>query len=152
MVGRPWFWEMVNMMTQPAPTPAAAQQPFEGYTALEVVNAARWKRALSALGSALKHRRKVAVDAVSATFGAHALTIRPRGGYHLWVSLPAHIDDGQLVSAALARGVALTPGANYYPTDSSTPHVRLSYVAAASTADVDDAVRRLAPLLIEPGS
>ncbi|RCV57962.1 aminotransferase-like domain-containing protein [Marinitenerispora sediminis] len=120
------------------------------YTALEVVTASGWKRALATLGSALEHRRRVAVDAVSATFGPHVLAVRPRGGYHLWVSLPGHLDGGQLAATAPANGVALTPGDNFYPTDSSAPHVRLSYVAAPSAADVDDAIRRLAPLLTEP--
>jgi DNA-binding transcriptional MocR family regulator len=120
------------------------------YTALEVVTAAGWKRALATLSSALEHRRKVAIDAVSATFGPYALALRPHGGYHLWVSLPGHLDGGQLAAAALANGVALTPGDNYYPTDSSAPHIRLSYVAAPSAADVDDAIRRLAPIVAEP--
>jgi DNA-binding transcriptional MocR family regulator len=120
------------------------------YTAFEVVTASGWKRALARLGSALEHRRKVAIEAVSATFGPYALAIRPRGGYHLWVSLPSHLDSGQLAAAALANGVALTPGDNYYPTDSGPPHIRLSYVAAPSTTDVDDAIRRLASVVAEP--
>lgn len=120
------------------------------YTALEVMTAAGWPRALSRLSSALEQRRRSAVEAVQATFGSHALAVQPRGGYHLWVALPGHLDGQQLSTAALSHGVALTPGDNYYPTDSSTPHVRLSYVAAPSVTDVDDAIRRLAPLLAEP--
>ncbi|RST15222.1 PLP-dependent aminotransferase family protein [Streptomyces sp. WAC05374] len=119
------------------------------HTALEVVTAPGWKRALATLGSALEQRRKVAADAVSATFGPRALAVRPRGGYHLWVSLPGHLTEERLAAAALAHGVALTPGGHYYATDSGTPHVRISYVAAPSAADVDDAVRRLAPLVTE---
>lgn len=133
--------QLIDMMFVPAPLQ---------YTALEVVAASGWKRALTTLGSALEHRRRVAVDAVSATFGPHALAVRPRGGYHLWVSLPGHLDGGQLAAAALAKGVALTPGDNYYPTDSSSPHIRLSYVAAPSAADIDDAIRRLASVVAEP--
>lgn len=119
------------------------------YTALDVVTAPGWKRALATLGSALEHRRKVAVEAVSATFGPQSLAVVPHGGYHLWVALPGHLDGGQLAAAALACGVSLTPGDNYYPTDSSAPHVRISYVAAPSAADVDDAVRRLAAVVAE---
>lgn len=119
-------------------------------TALEVVTAASWKRALKALGSALQHRREVAVAAVLATFGGQALPFWPRGGYHLWVSLPGHLDEGQLVAAALATGTALTPGANYYANDSSAQHVRLSYVAAPSATDIDGAIRRLSPFIAEP--
>ena len=119
-------------------------------TALEVVTATGWRRTLKELSIALAHRRKLATDAVSATFGDHAVALRPRGGYHLWVSLPAHLDEHQLVAAALAKGVAITPGSNYYATDSSAAHVRLSYVAAPSASDIDNAIRRLAPLIIEP--
>lgn len=131
---------VIDMMFVPAPLQ---------YTALEVVSAAGWKRALATLGSALEQRRRVAVDAVSATFGPDALALRPRGGYHLWVSLPGHLDGGQFAAAALANGVAVTPGAHYYPTDSSGPHLRLSYAAAPSAADIDDAVRRLAAVVPE---
>lgn len=120
------------------------------YTALEVVTASGWKRALTSLGSALQYRRQVAVDAVAATFGPHALAVRPHGGYHLWVSLPGHLDGEQLASAALANGVAVTSGGNYYPTDSNATHVRLSYVAAPSAADINDGIRHLAPLITEP--
>ncbi|WP_258175362.1 aminotransferase-like domain-containing protein [Actinopolyspora mortivallis] len=119
------------------------------YTALEVMTAPGWKRALNTLGSALRQRREVAVEAVEATFGPHALAVRPRGGYHLWVSLPGHLDGEQLTAAALANGVALTCGDNYYPTESNAARVRISYVAAASATEVDAGVRRLAPLLVE---
>ncbi|MFG1918857.1 hypothetical protein [Micromonospora sp. NPDC048898] len=91
----------------------------------------------------------MATEAVLAAFGDHALARRPRGGYHLWVSLPAHLDEHQLVPAALAKGVAITPGTNFSASGNSLRHVRLSYVAAPSASDVDDAIRRLAPLLIE---
>jgi DNA-binding transcriptional MocR family regulator len=120
------------------------------HTALELVAAPSWKRALAALGSALEHRRRLAIDAVSATFGPRALALRPHGGYHLWVSLPGHLDARQLTAAALANGVAITPGDNYYPTDSGAPHIRLSYVAAPSAADVDGAIRSLASVIAEP--
>lgn len=119
------------------------------YTALEVVTAPGWRRALATLAATLELRRKVAADAVSATFGPDALALCPPGGYHLWVALPGHLDSGQFAAAALASGVALTSGDNYYSTDSSHPHVRLSYVAAPSAADVDDAIRRLGPILAQ---
>lgn len=76
--------------------------------------------------------------ALDAVFGPQALAIRPRGGYHLWVSLPAHLDDVGLAAAALAQDVAVTPGAYYYATESSALHLRLSHVAAPSAADVGE--------------
>lgn len=125
--------------------PAALQ-----LTALEVVTAPGWRRSLRTLGVALRHRREVATEAVEATFGAAALALRPRGAYHLWVALPSHLDGEQFAAAALASGVMVTPGSNYYPGSNSALHIRISYVAAPSAADVDEAVRRLAPLLAGP--
>jgi DNA-binding transcriptional MocR family regulator len=120
------------------------------YTALEVVTAPGWKRGLATLAAALEHRRTVAADAVAAVFGPEALPLRPRGGYHLWVSLPGHLDGSQLAATALAHGIAVTPGDNYYPAPGGAPHIRLSYVAAPSATDIDGAVRRLGPLMSEP--
>ncbi|MBS2536551.1 PLP-dependent aminotransferase family protein [Catenulispora sp. NF23] len=119
-------------------------------TALEVVTAASWKRSLRTLAAALRDRREVTVAAVEATLGAAALALRPRGGYHLWAELPSHLDDEQFAAAALACGVMVTPGSRYYPSGDSTVHVRFSYIAAPSVPDIDEAVRRLAPLIAMP--
>ncbi|GAA1997835.1 PLP-dependent aminotransferase family protein [Catenulispora subtropica] len=116
-------------------------------TALEVVTAPSWRRGLRTLSTALRHRREVALSAAEAAFGAHALALRPHGGYHLWVALPAHLDDEQFAATALSSGVLVTPGTNYYAGDNGAPHVRISYVAAPSATDVDEAVRRLGPLV-----
>jgi len=117
------------------------------YTALEVVTAPGWRRQLATLVKTLRERREVAVAATAATFGAGALAVRPRGGYHLWVALPAHVDSRQFAAAALTHGVCVTPGDNYFTSETAAPHVRISYVAAPAAADVDDAIRRLAAVL-----
>lgn len=57
------------------------------YTTLEVVTSPSWRRGLATLGKTLKHRRATARDAIAAAFPTE-LTHYPRGGYHLWVSLP----------------------------------------------------------------
>jgi DNA-binding transcriptional MocR family regulator len=125
--------------------PAALQ-----YTTLEVVTSTGWRRALTQLGKALRHRRDVAADAVLATFSGAALPYRPRGGYHLWISLPAQADSSQFAADALTYGVAVTPGHHYFVNDEGKPHVRISYIAAPSPADVADGIRRLAPLVAGP--
>ncbi len=121
------------------------------YTALEVVTSPSWRRVLASLAKSLQHRRDIAASAVAATFADGALGDRPRGGYHLWVALPADTDSSQFAAAALASGVCLTPGGNYYHRGDGSPHVRISYTAAPSPADVNDAIRRLAPVLADTG-
>jgi DNA-binding transcriptional MocR family regulator len=117
------------------------------HTALEVVTAPGWRRGLAALSAALRHRRDIAVDAVTATFGPAALAHRPTGGFHLWVALPGQVDSERFTAAALAHGVCLTPGARYQPGGEGAAHVRLSYVAAPAPADLDRAIRRLDAVL-----
>jgi DNA-binding transcriptional MocR family regulator len=44
-----------------------------------------------------------------------------------------------------------TPGDNYGASDDNPPHIRISYVAAPSPADIHDAIRRLAGVMSEAG-
>lgn len=130
--------QVVDTMFVPAPLQ---------YTALEVVTASAWRRNLAALASALTHRCGISAEAVRDTFGPAALPLRPRGGHHLWVRLPSHLEAGQFAAAAMAVGVAVTPGTSYSPGGEPSSHLRISYVAAPSAAEVGNAIRRLRPLL-----
>jgi DNA-binding transcriptional MocR family regulator len=120
------------------------------HTALEVVTSPSWRRSLTALAKALRHRREVATDAVAASLPGGAQLRPPKGGYHLWVPLPPHADSRAFAAEALRLGVAVTPGDNYFPAGRGAPHVRLSYVAAPAPADVNEAIRRLAAIAPEP--
>lgn len=117
------------------------------YTTLEVVTSPSWRRTLTSLGKTLQHRRTTARDAIGAVFPADALAIHPRGGYHLWVSLPTQFDSRHFAAEALTRGVAVTPGDNYVASGSGSAHIRISYVAAPSPADISDGIRRLAAVI-----
>lgn len=117
------------------------------HTALELVSSPRWTRGLARLATALQERRGHAVGAVIGALGPQSLPVVTRGGYHLWVVLPGHLDAREVASAALARGVSVTPGDHYYPGDSPPPRLRLSYVAVPSSADLVEGVARLAAAL-----
>lgn len=125
--------------------PTALQQ-----TALEVVTATGWRRTLGQLGTQLQHRRQIAVATLTRTGGPRRLAVHPHGGYHLWVGLPRHQDGASVARFALARGVAVTPGVNYYlPGDDHQPFLRLSYVAAPNTSDLETAIRRVTEIIDE---
>lgn len=118
--------------------PAALQ-----LTALEVVTSPGWRRSIRDLGHELGRRRDATARALAETLGAGCLARTPQGGYHLWVSLPHHQDADLYTSAALSSGVALTSGTAYHATGPALPHVRVSYVAAPSVADVVSGIERL---------
>lgn len=121
------------------------RRPIESaqLTALEVVTASGWRRAIGTLAQELMRRRDATSRALTDALGAGCLGIVPRGGYHLWASLSPQRDADTYTAAALTAGVAVTSGTAYYATGPALPHIRVSYVATASTADAVNGIKRL---------
>ncbi|OWT63802.1 aminotransferase-like domain-containing protein [Candidimonas nitroreducens] len=68
------------------------------------------------------------LDAMAEHFPATCSWTRPEGGMFIWVTLPEHIDSGELLARAVERNVAFVPGAPFY-TDAVRPNtMRLSFV------------------------
>ncbi|WP_263171771.1 PLP-dependent aminotransferase family protein [Streptomyces sp. SCSIO ZS0520] len=110
---------------------------------LELVGAPAWPRHLRAVAAELTGRRTAMATALRTVLPELALTHLPLGGYHLWLRLPDGADEGALAAAALRRGVAVAPGRPYFSAEPPAPHLRLTYAAVASTAEVAEGVKRL---------
>lgn len=68
------------------------------------------------------------LDAMAGHFPATCRWTRPEGGMFIWVTLPEHVDSGELLARAVQRNVAFVPGAPFY-TDAVRPNtMRLSFV------------------------
>jgi DNA-binding transcriptional MocR family regulator len=63
---------------------------------------------------------------------------------HLWIRLPRHLDDVEVAAAARRGGVIIMAGRPFYPAEAPGPHLRLAFCGAATEAELDTAVRRLA--------
>jgi 2-aminoadipate transaminase len=61
----------------------------------------------------LRAKAEVVTTALEREFGTAADFARPRGGIFVWVELPRAVDATALAEAALAEGVAITPGADW---------------------------------------
>ncbi len=92
-----------------------------------------------------RERRDALLAALERHLPGEYATLRPLGGYNLWLTLRRKIDIRALYSEAVARGVSFTPGAVLME-ESSRPSMRLSYSLAAPEA-IDEGVRRLAAAL-----
>ncbi|MDG4764606.1 PLP-dependent aminotransferase family protein [Solwaraspora sp. WMMD406] len=110
---------------------------------LELVTAPAWPRHLRTLRTALRARRDALLTALRRHLPELVSTTVPRGGLHLWVTLPDGTDDVALTAAAAAEGVVVFPGRPWYAAEPPAPHLRLTY-AAAPADQMDEAVRRLA--------
>jgi 2-aminoadipate transaminase len=70
----------------------------------------------------------------------------PRGGYYLWLALPAPIDGDELARRAQDAGVSILAGSRCFArgdAGEAKRHVRLAF-SHATPEEIDEGVRRLA--------
>jgi DNA-binding transcriptional MocR family regulator len=111
--------------------------------AVELFGSPAWPRHLTALRAALRERRDTLVAAIRRHLTNVELTHVPAGGLHVWVRLPAGVDDMAVADRARRRDVVVEPGRPYFVAEPPAPHLRLTY-AAAAPAELTEAIRRLA--------
>lgn len=107
--------------------------PVLQHTALDVLTAPGWPRHLAGLRRALRLRRDTLATALTTSLPGCELHLKPTGGVHLWLRLPAGASDHDVTAAALQHGVAVSPGHAYFPAEPPGPYLRLSYAAADPT-------------------
>ncbi|MGW1997388.1 aminotransferase-like domain-containing protein [Embleya sp. NPDC001921] len=115
--------------------------------ALEVLGSPSWDRHIRSLGAALRERCAVLAAAIAREIPGAALTGLPAGGLHLWVRLPAGVDDTALTSAARQHGVAVSAGSRYFATEPTAGHLRIGFAATADLAELTEGARRLGAAL-----
>jgi 2-aminoadipate transaminase len=73
---------------------------------------------------------------------------RPEGGFFSWLTLPDGMDAVAFARRAAAAGVAVVPGAPFFPDGRGATNLRLSYSKVEDEL-IDDGVERLAALFRE---
>ncbi len=115
-------------------------------SAVELLGSSAWVRHLTQLGRALRVRR----DHLTTELHRHLPDLAPRttpaGGLHLWLTLPATVDDLELAERARSRRLLVGAGRPYYVAEPPGPRLRVSF-AAADRAQLTAGVRVLAELL-----
>jgi DNA-binding transcriptional MocR family regulator len=77
--------------------------------------------------SAGAERLQVILRACGEMLPAGSSYSRPQGGMNLWVSLPEHMDAGELLSRAQAAGVSYLPGRQFEVSRNHANALRLSF-------------------------
>ncbi|NMO00616.1 PLP-dependent aminotransferase family protein [Gordonia sp. TBRC 11910] len=95
---------------------------------LDVVSGAGWRTHLRRLRGQLQQRRDALVDEVRGVAGLE-LTRIPGGATNLWLRLADGIEPNDVVAQTLRRGLSISPGSEWFPTQSPAPFIRLNYGA-----------------------
>jgi DNA-binding transcriptional MocR family regulator len=85
-----------------------------------------YDRHLRALRSAFRDQVSRMSEAIGRYFPPETRVTRPRGGFVLWVELPAAVDAGELFRLAARQGVSLAPGVIFSPSGRHRHHLRVS--------------------------
>jgi 2-aminoadipate transaminase len=90
-----------------------------------------------------RERLGVMETALTEALGDDLLWTSPRGGFFLWVRLPAAVDDEALLAEATERGVIFVAGSAFFVDGSGHDHIRLSF-SWARPDQIREGARRLA--------
>jgi len=95
-----------------------------------------------------RERRDTMLRGLAEHFPAEVRWTQPEGGLFLWVTLPADMDAGRLLQAALPRKVAFVPGAPFYPCGGGANTLRLNF-SYSPPERIHEGIARLGQVLQE---
>lgn len=114
--------------------------------AVELLHSPGWPRHLRALRAGLRLRRDTLLAAIAQHLPECPPPVVPQGGMHVWLRLPAGVDDVELTERARRSDLVVGAGRPYFVNQPETAFLRLTY-AAADQADLTTGVEQLARLL-----
>jgi 2-aminoadipate transaminase len=100
---------------------------------------------LAASRALYRRKSERLLAALERAMPATARWTRPHGGFFSWLTLADGTDAGELTRRAAERGVAVVPGALFFPDGRGRANLRLSF-SMVDEALIDEGVARLAPL------
>ena len=115
-------------------------------TALELLGSAAWPRHLTRLCRELRTRRDHLVGELHRHLPDLAPRAVPRGGLHLWLTLPPGLDDRDVADRARSHRLLVGAGRPYFVTEPPGPRLRVSF-SAATPAQLSAGVQLLAQTL-----
>ena len=115
-----------------------------------IVHAALTRGVIDAIAPALRatyqRKRTLMERAIRAACGTRLAWPAPKGGFFLWVTLPAGQRDTELLTRAVAHGVVFVVGSAFFVDGSGHDTIRLSF-SAPPDDQITEGVTRLAAAL-----
>ena len=121
---------------------------FNQHLVCEAVRRGVLARQLPRLRAYYQASRTVMEAALTERLAGQVSWAKPRGGFFLWVTLPATVHTGRLLPRAMARGVIYVAGGAFFVDGTGTSTLRLAFSLAAADR-IKDGVARLAEAVSE---
>jgi DNA-binding transcriptional MocR family regulator len=120
---------------------AFAQLAVERYLATQP-----WPEQLKSFRELYRQRCEAMLAALAETMPSGVSWTQPRGGFFVWMRLPAGVDAKAMLPRAIGARVAYVPGTGFYADGSGRDHVRLSF-CYPPPARITEGVQRLAQVV-----
>ncbi|WP_253904857.1 PLP-dependent aminotransferase family protein [Adlercreutzia sp. ZJ473] len=108
-----------------------------------------WQRTLQKFVRTYRVRRDAMLAALEEFFPPEATWTHPEGGFFVWVTLPAYVDTGSMLGAALDAGVTYVPGDSFFPDGQRGKNCMRINFSYETPENITEAVRRLAGVIEE---
>jgi DNA-binding transcriptional MocR family regulator len=105
-----------------------------------------WRRQIKDFIEMYRDRRDAMLSALTELMPAGTTWTSPRGGFYVWVTLPAGLDSQAMLPRAVTSRVAYVPGTAFYADGFGSRCLRLSY-CYPTPAQIHEGVRRLAAVI-----
>ena len=86
------------------------------------------------------------MEALEAHMPESVTWTKPRGGFFSWLDLPDGVDGTDVACRAVDEGVAIVPGAPFFPGTGGAGNVRLSFSRVEDDL-IDEGIKRLASVI-----
>ena len=121
---------------------------FNQHLVLEAIRRGVLDRQVPRLRSYYQASRTTMESALRERLAGQASWVTPRGGFFLWVSLPASLNTSHLLPRAMRHGVIYVAGAAFFVDGTGAHTLRLAF-SLAPGARIVDGISRLADAISE---
>lgn len=119
---------------------------FSQYAVSTYLKVHDWRRQIDVFRDMYRKRRDAMLKALPEYMPEGSTWTHPRGGFFVWLTLPAGVDSQAMLPRAVTNRVAYVPGTAFYADDLGARNIRLSY-CYPTPERIREGVRRLGEVL-----
>ena len=101
--------------------------PFAAHIVAEYCRAGCLEPHIAELRQVYQRRREITLQALERHMSAGVTWTHPRGGFFIWLTLPAGVSVGPLREAAREQGVLFAPGTGFFANGGGERNLRLAF-------------------------